>query len=135
MTLAAPASTGKSQRVRVDSIDAFRGLTIALMIFVIAVAAGHYPELPQKSSWFGSLPISTWNHADVGWEKFVEAKSAAGLTEAEIELLPEAKLKKYRFDRYGPGRAFFYFYCRFGDSTVQEPLRYGLAGTCIQPHR
>jgi predicted acyltransferase len=93
MTLAAPASTGKSQRVRVDSIDAFRGLTIALMIFVIAVAAGHYPELPQKSSWFGSLPISTWNHADVGWEKFVEAKSAAGLTEAEIELLPEAKLK------------------------------------------
>ena len=48
-----------SSRVRIESIDAFRGLTIALMIFVIAVAAGGYPDLPQRASWFGSLPVST----------------------------------------------------------------------------
>lgn len=82
-----------SSRVRIESIDAFRGLTIALMIFVIAVAAGGYPDLPQRASWFGSLPVSTWNHAEVGWEKFVEEKAAQGLTPQQIESLPEAALK------------------------------------------
>jgi predicted acyltransferase len=70
-----------------------RGLTIALMVFVIAVGAGTYPDLPQKGSWFGSLPVSTWNHADVAWEKLVEEKSAEGMSSAEIEALPEARLK------------------------------------------
>ncbi len=73
---------------RIESIDALRGLTIALMIFVIAVGAGNYPDLPQKASWFGSLPISTWYHAEVGWEHFAEGKSAADLAVA-----PEARLK------------------------------------------
>lgn len=93
VSLAHATSTTKPERIRVESIDAFRGLTIAVMIFVIAVAAGNYPDLPQKASWFGSLPVSTWNHADVGWEKFVEEKSAQGLSESDIEELPEARLK------------------------------------------
>ncbi len=80
-------------RVRIDSIDAFRGITIFLMVFVIAVAAGNYPNLPQERSWFGSLPVSAWNHAEVGWERFVEEMREAGLSENEIKLLPEAKLK------------------------------------------
>lgn len=82
-----------ASRARVASIDALRGLTIALMIFVIAVAAGNYPDLPQQASWFGSLPVSTWNHADTGWERMVEHQKAAGLTPAEIAALPEARLK------------------------------------------
>ncbi|HNW58667.1 MAG TPA: heparan-alpha-glucosaminide N-acetyltransferase domain-containing protein [bacterium] len=78
---------------RIDSIDVLRGLTIALMIFVIAVGAGNYSDLPQQASWFGSLPVSTWNHADMGWEHFANAKSAAGLSPEEIAALPEARLK------------------------------------------
>lgn len=58
----------KVKKPRIESIDAFRGWTILVMIFVIAVAAGGYPDLPQKMSWMGSLSISTWNHADVAWE-------------------------------------------------------------------
>jgi predicted acyltransferase len=80
-------------RVRVQSVDAFRGLTILLMVFVIAVGAGNYRPLPQTVSWFGSLPVSTWNHAEVGWERFVEEKKSAGLTDEQINRLPEAGLK------------------------------------------
>ncbi len=80
-------------RVRVESVDAFRGLTILLMVFVIAVAAENYRPLPQTMSWFGSLPVSTWNHAEVGWERFVEEKKSAGLTDEQINRLPEAGLK------------------------------------------
>jgi len=83
----------KSPRVRVESVDALRGLTILLMVFVIAVAAADYKPLPQTISWFGSLPISTWNHAEVGWERFVEEKQGAGLTLEQINALPEARLK------------------------------------------
>jgi predicted acyltransferase len=79
--------------VRVESVDAFRGLTILLMIFVIAVAAEGYKPLPQTMSWFGSLPVSTWNHAEIGWERFVEEKKNAGLTDEQINQLPEAGLK------------------------------------------
>jgi predicted acyltransferase len=81
------------RQIRVESIDVFRGLTIALMIFVIAVAAGNYPDLPHQASWFGSLPVSTWNHAEVGWDKFVEEKSAAGWSAEQIQALPEASLR------------------------------------------
>ncbi len=91
--ISAEQSPLKPERVRIESIDAFRGFTIALMIFVIAVGAGNYRDLPQKMSWFGSLPISTWNHADVAWERFVEEKQAQGLTREQVEALPEAKLK------------------------------------------
>jgi len=87
----AAAHQNSAQSMRVESIDVFRGLTIALMIFVIAVAAGNYPDLPHRASWFGSLPVSTWNHAEVGWDKFVEEKSAAGLNAAQIQALPEAR--------------------------------------------
>jgi predicted acyltransferase len=93
MSVDAASTAAKPPRIRVESIDALRGLTIALMIFVIAVAAGNYPDLPQKASWFGSLPVSTWNHADVGWEKFAEEKSVAGMNAAEIAALPEARLQ------------------------------------------
>lgn len=80
-------------RVRVGSVDAFRGLTILLMVFVIAVAAENYRPLPQTMSWLGSLPVSTWNHAEIGWERFVEEKKSAGLTDEQINQLPEAALK------------------------------------------
>jgi len=63
------------------------------MVFVIAVAAENYRPLPQTMSWFGSLPVSTWNHAEVGWERFVEEKKSAGLTDEQINQLPEAGLK------------------------------------------
>jgi predicted acyltransferase len=92
-----PDPLAKPARIRIESIDAFRGLTIALMIFVIAVGAGNYRDLPQKMSWFGSLPVSTWNHADIGWERFSEEKLAAGLTVEQIEALPEARLKNIGF--------------------------------------
>lgn len=88
---ASPAAPPKKKRV--ESIDAFRGMTIFVMVFVIAVAAGDYRDLPQKGSWMGSLPVSTWNHADVAWERFVEEKKAEGLSEEQIEALPEARLK------------------------------------------
>jgi len=94
---ALPDPLSRPARIRVESIDAFRGLTIALMIFVIAVGAGNYRDLPQKMSWFGSLPVSTWNHADNGWERFYEEKFAAGMTAEQIEALPEAKLKNIGF--------------------------------------
>lgn len=78
---------------RIEAIDVFRGLTIFLMFFVIAIGAGGYRDLPQKASWFGSLPISTWNHADIAWERFVEEKLESGLTHEDILALPEARLK------------------------------------------
>jgi hypothetical protein len=63
-----------SESGRFQSLDAFRGLTILGMIFVIAIAAGRYQEssapLPLTRSWFGSLPISTWFHSDIGWDLF-----------------------------------------------------------------
>jgi len=83
----------KPPRVRVESVDAFRGLTILLMVFVIAVAAEGYQPLPQTMSWFGSLPVSTWNHAEVGWERVAEGMKNAGLTDEQIHQLPEAGLK------------------------------------------
>lgn len=85
--------TSPVQKRRVESIDAFRGLTIFLMVFVIAVAAGDYRNLPQAGSWFGSLPVSTWNHADIGWERFVEEKQHQGMEMEAIRQLPEARLK------------------------------------------
>ena len=88
-----PHQPPKPIRVRVESVDAFRGLTILLMVFVIAVAAADYRPLPQMLSWFGSLPVSTWNHAEVGWDRFAEEKKAEGLTDEQISLLPEARLK------------------------------------------
>jgi predicted acyltransferase len=78
---------------RIEAIDIFRGLTIFLMFIVIAVGAGGYRDLPQKASWFGSLPISTWNHADIAWEHFTEEKREEGLRKEEIQQLPEVKLK------------------------------------------
>lgn len=78
---------------RIEAIDVFRGLTIFLMFIVIAIGAGGYRNLPQTASWFGSLPISTWNHADIAWERFVEKKTEEGFTEEEINTMPEAALK------------------------------------------
>lgn len=50
-----------SPRKRIESIDAFRGFTIAAMIFVIQVAG--YAYLPLTFSHFGSAPVSTFKHA------------------------------------------------------------------------
>ncbi len=78
---------------RIDAIDTFRGITIFLMIFVIAVAAGGYPDLPNTGSWFNSLPVSTWFHAEVAWEQFVDHKLDQGYTTDQINAMPEARLK------------------------------------------
>ncbi len=87
------AAKRRADKARIESIDVFRGLTIFMMVFVIAVAAGGYKSLPQQGLWFGGLEVSTWKHAEVGWENFVEAKKAAGFTEEQIDSLPEARFK------------------------------------------
>src|ERR1044072_10044995 len=46
---------------RLASLDAFRGFTIAGMIFVIMVAG--YKSLPLTFPAFGSAPVSTFKHA------------------------------------------------------------------------
>jgi len=51
---------------RLVSLDAFRGFTIAGMIFVIMVAG--YRNLPQTFPAFGSAPVSTWKHAGEDFE-------------------------------------------------------------------
>ncbi len=88
-----PETAPRLPRLRVESVDAFRGLTILLMVFVIAVAAEGYKPLPQTMSWFGSLPVSTWNHAEAGWERLVEEKKSSGLPDEQITQLPEGGLK------------------------------------------
>jgi predicted acyltransferase len=55
---ALPQPAGKR---RVESIDAFRGLTILGMIFVIQAAG--YKHLPPTFPHFGSAPVSEWKHA------------------------------------------------------------------------
>jgi len=102
-------SSAKPVRMRIDSVDAFRGLTILLMVFVIAVAAENYRPLPQTMSWFGSLPVSTWNHAEVGWDRFVEEKKNAGLTDDQINQMPEARLKNVGFTATDIVAPFFVF--------------------------
>lgn len=76
------------KRERVESLDAFRGFTILGMVFVIAVAAFGYQHeeggLPQTMRWFGSPPVSTWFHAEVGWELWHERMVASGASEDEI---------------------------------------------------
>lgn len=85
--------SGASPRGRVESIDAFRGFTIFLMVFVIAVAAAGYRNLPQQGCWFGSLPVSTWLHAEAGWDLFAERMQERGLSANQIAALPEASLR------------------------------------------
>lgn len=80
-------------RQRVESVDAFRGFTILLMVFVIAVAAAGYRNLPHEARWFGSLPVSTWLHAEAGWDEFAGEMQERGLTPAETLALPEARLR------------------------------------------
>src|SRR5262245_53113242 len=56
-----PASGNPTVPPRLASLDAFRGFTIAGMIFVIMVAG--YKDLPHTFPAFGSAPVSTWKHA------------------------------------------------------------------------
>jgi len=49
------------KKTRIASIDAFRGFTVLSMIFVIQVAG--YTNLPFTQSWFGSAPVSQFQHA------------------------------------------------------------------------
>lgn len=81
----APDNTGTSitasPKKRIESIDAFRGFTIAAMIFVIQVAG--YSYLPLTFHSFGSVPVSTFKHAGEAepedWD-FYEAGSKSPLT-------------------------------------------------------
>jgi predicted acyltransferase len=64
MTQAQPLASEKPTarpRQRLESLDAFRGFTIAGMVFVIMVAG--YKDLPLTFPAFGSAPVSTWKHA------------------------------------------------------------------------
>lgn len=94
MTTEAPAEAAPSapKKERLFSLDAFRGLTILGMVFVIAVAAGGYNRapgtLPQQMSWFGSIPVSTWFHADVGYGIWERQLREAGLSDEEIKARP-----------------------------------------------
>lgn len=94
----ADTTAPKPPKERLESLDAFRGLTILLMIFVIAVAAGRYQNeldnpLPQTMRWFGSLPISTWFHAEVGFDLWEQQEKARLLKEVEADgsVAPEAR--------------------------------------------
>jgi predicted acyltransferase len=58
---AAGENAAAPPRQRLASLDAFRGFTIAGMIFVIMVAG--YKNLPMTFPAFGSAPVSTWKHA------------------------------------------------------------------------
>ncbi|MDX2225551.1 MAG: hypothetical protein SFY92_00405 [Verrucomicrobiae bacterium] len=86
-----PLPSDKPERLM--SLDAFRGLTILGMIFVIAIAAGQYQKesvpLPLTQSWFGSLPISTWFHAETGYDLWQSRESLrlreSGLDEKQIQ--------------------------------------------------
>ena len=51
----------QTERVRIASIDAFRGFTVLSMVFVLQVVG--YSDLPLARSWFGSPPVSTFHHA------------------------------------------------------------------------
>lgn len=88
---------GGGKKERLASLDAFRGFTILGMILVIAVAAGGYQweeeHLPQKMSWMGSLPVSTWFHADVGGMMWVAEQREAGLSEEAIRAMPEYQIR------------------------------------------
>ncbi|NUP90446.1 MAG: DUF1624 domain-containing protein [Candidatus Sumerlaeia bacterium] len=90
-----PAAPAKPERLL--SLDAFRGLTILVMVFVIAVAAFRYEQeavsLPQRMEWFGSLPVSTWFHAEVGYNLWEQQQLAAGATPEQIAQMPEHRLK------------------------------------------
>lgn len=81
------AGTGK----RLMSLDAFRGFTIFGMVFVIAVAAGGYQweanPLPMHRPWFSleTLPISTWFHADQGFNVWAKAQVDAEVARQTAE--------------------------------------------------
>lgn len=68
------------KRPRVESIDVFRGFTIAAMIFVIMVAGYRY--LPFTFPQFGSAPVSTFKHAGEDGEPREWAFYEAGSSEA-----------------------------------------------------
>src|SRR5450756_1280302 len=54
-------STADTQKLRIASIDAFRGFTVLSMVFVLQVAG--YSDLPLARSWFGSPLVTTFHHA------------------------------------------------------------------------
>jgi uncharacterized membrane protein len=62
----APEPPAALPKQRLASLDAFRGFTIAGMIFVIMVSG--YRDLPQTFPAFGSAPVSTWKHAGDDFE-------------------------------------------------------------------
>ncbi|MCC6545981.1 hypothetical protein IT570_02345 [Candidatus Sumerlaeota bacterium] len=92
----APASSAQPTRgERLLSIDAFRGFTILGMVLVIAVAAGAYQYepggLPQKMSWFGSIPISTWFHAETAYELWQEEQEGVWNTTHATEIAADGE--------------------------------------------
>ena len=100
-------------RKRLASLDAFRGFTIAGMIFVIMVAG--YKDLPQTFPAFGSAPVSTWKHAG---EDFDAAEWAHWRGERIYRQAKVAEVLghgKYEVTVSGPGRV---------DSYWGDPIRH-----------
>ncbi len=94
MTPGQPEPQDQAKKKRIESLDAFRGFTILGMVFVIAIAAGGYwrdiaNPLPHTTGWFGSLPVSTWWHAEVGYDIWELKQHESGLSEEEIRALPQ----------------------------------------------
>lgn len=94
-----------AKKERLESLDAFRGFTILGMVFVIAIAAGQYWQeienpLPQTMSWFGSNPVSTWFHSDVGFEIYTYTLEEQGIPPEQFEQTKEYQ-QAYRIRQIG----------------------------------
>lgn len=96
------------KRERISSLDAFRGFTILGMVFVIAIAAGQYQTgpMPQTMRWLGSPKVSTWFHAEVGWDLWCEEQMDAiyesgAITEVAFNALPPAEQRAFETEHLG----------------------------------
>src|SRR5580765_582009 len=82
-----------TKKQRLGSLDAFRGFTIAGMIFVIMVSG--YRNLPQTFPAFGSAPVSTWKHAGEDFEPREWAHWNGDRTFQEAKVVQVLRDRKY----------------------------------------
>ncbi|MBN1475444.1 DUF1624 domain-containing protein [Candidatus Sumerlaeota bacterium] len=148
-TSTAPAEAPAKKKERIESLDAFRGFTILGMVFVIAVAAGGYQNepyhdmpyggLPQQMRWFGSPPVSTWFHAEVGWDLWHEnfhrmAIAERGYTEDEFNHLTREERAAISAEIQGEMEAHEHYPLRHIGCTFTDliaPWFVFIVGVCI----